>query len=184
VVSLVMDAARAQEGGAGVQLRGEELGEIVAAAVRAQEPEARGASHSIPLNSAELPVNVLCDREKLLVVLRNLLENALKYSPAGSEIEIGYRGDGQGTVWVADRGAGVPADEKQAIFEKFHRVHAPGAAEVGGSGLGLFLVRSLLEMQGGSVRVEDRLGGGSVFSCYIQAASSRSGEGELAGARA
>lgn len=93
--------------------------------------------------------------------IRNLLENAGRYGAGETSVEIGSRA-GQAEIRVNDRGPGVPAALRERIFEPFYRL--PGASERnGGVGLGLALVKSITERHGGSVRCEDRPGGGASF---------------------
>lgn len=116
---------------------------------------------------AELQLQDLAELEvpgvaKLLRrAVRNLLENARRYSHGEISLELAHV-DGQAEIRVDDRGPGVPADQRERIFEKFYRL--PGASErSGGVGLGLALVRSIAERHGGSVRCEAREGGGARF---------------------
>jgi len=93
--------------------------------------------------------------------LRNLLENARRYSPGGITVELRRSGP-QAEVWVCDRGPGVPPGQRERIFEPFYRL--PGASErAGGVGLGLALVRSIAARHHGTVHCEDRTGGGACF---------------------
>lgn len=102
------------------------------------------------------------DAEAVDNAVANLVGNAVKYSGQGIEIGVAVTGgDGVVTVEVADRGIGVPPDEREAIFEKFRR--ASNAADATGTGLGLALVKDVAVAHGGSVEVTDRDGGGSVF---------------------
>jgi two-component system sensor histidine kinase KdpD len=95
-------------------------------------------------------------------VFINLLENAIRHSPPGSEIAISAHKDKEAvTVEVADRGRGIPAGEEEKIFEKFHR--APGAAIKWGAGLGLTICRAVIKAHGGRIWAENRPGGGAVF---------------------
>jgi signal transduction histidine kinase len=104
---------------------------------------------------------VLGEDRLLRRALRNLLENARRYG--GSEIEVSIASNaGRAEVKVCDRGPGVPQAMRERIFEPFFRL--PGHAEqAGGVGLGLSLVKQIAERHGGSVRCEDRIGGGSCF---------------------
>jgi signal transduction histidine kinase len=70
-------------------------------------------------------------------------------------------------IWVADRGTGIPDEEKPRVFEQFYRVASLETRAVGGAGLGLFIVKQLVEVQGGRITIEDRPGGGSVFTITI-----------------
>ncbi len=100
----------------------------------------------------------------------NLIENAHKYSPPGERIELGaVRVGDELRFSVADRGGGVPAPERERIFEPFYR--APSAApDVGGAGLGLAIAKRLASEQAGDVRYEPREGGGSIFTLVLPAA--------------
>ena len=105
-----------------------------------------------------------------LRVLVNLIENAAKYSAAGSPIELSAEREGDELlIRVADRGIGVPPGEEQRIFEPFYR--PVGRPDSGGAGLGLSIARRMAEAQGGTVRYEPRDGGGSVFVIHLPAAS-------------
>ena len=95
-------------------------------------------------------------------VLINLLENAVKYTPAGSPITISARVDNQTIVVdVADRGPGLPPGEEARIFDKFYR--SVGAPPGGGVGLGLTICRGIVQAHGGRIWAENRPGGGAVF---------------------
>jgi signal transduction histidine kinase len=106
---------------------------------------------------------VLADRRRLDRVVANLLDNADKY--AGGAVRVGVlRRDGRARLEVDDDGPGVPADQRERIFERFARGTYAGRRGVdGGSGLGLALVAQDVQRHGGSVRVEDRPGGGARF---------------------
>jgi signal transduction histidine kinase len=116
--------------------------------------EVREGTHSDALTVRGVP-------RLLRRAIRNLLENARRYGAGETSVEIGSRG-GQAEIRVNDRGPGVPAALRDRIFEPFYRL--PGASERnGGVGLGLALVKSITERHGGSVRCEDRPGGGASF---------------------
>jgi signal transduction histidine kinase len=165
LVQMMLDASRADGPTLKVNLEDIDIKAMVRHAIEEQSPDAERAGHRLRLQLPAEPLTARCDRDKLLVVLRNLVENAVKYSPGADEVEIGLAAaDGAAKVWVADRGMGIPDAEKENIFDQFHRLNSPDTAAIGGSGLGLFIVRQLVEVQGGQVTVEDRPGGGTVFS--------------------
>jgi signal transduction histidine kinase len=114
------------------------------------------------------------DQTKVQQILTNLLSNAIKFTPEGGRITVGAKGDPRGRIefWVADTGVGIPASEKEVIFEKFRQ----GTAVLGrdnltreysGTGLGLSIVRELCKLLGGEVSVESELGKGSSFRVVI-----------------
>lgn len=104
------------------------------------------------------------DRDRLEQVLGNLLENAVKYSPEGSDITVTVQDDGSSLVTaVCDRGIGIPADELALVFERFHRGRQVSSTNYGGLGLGLYITRQIIERHGGSIWVESREGQGTTF---------------------
>jgi PAS domain S-box-containing protein len=104
------------------------------------------------------------DPERLREVLSNLVSNAVKYSPEGGTVWIGGRIDQTGvTVYVADQGIGIPAEEQGRIFDRFHRVDSGLHRRTEGAGLGLYLVKAIVEAHGGRVWVESAPGRGSIF---------------------
>ncbi|CAN5898839.1 sensor histidine kinase KdpD [soil metagenome] len=109
-----------------------------------------------------------CDAALAEQVLINLLENATKYSPPGSAIEVAARGEGgMIEIEVSDRGPGIPPADAERVFEKFYRVHE---GEGGGVGLGLTICRGIVEAHGGTIRVLQRPGGGATFRFTLPAA--------------
>jgi two-component system sensor histidine kinase KdpD len=92
----------------------------------------------------------------------NLVENALKYSPAGTPLRVAaLEEDGFVSLTVSDRGPGIPSGEEERIFEKFYRAVRGGGP--GGVGLGLAICRAIVRAHGGRIRAENRAGGGAVF---------------------
>jgi signal transduction histidine kinase len=105
-----------------------------------------------------------CDESRLRQVLVNLVENAIKYSPDGGEVAVTLaEGAGRARIEVSDRGLGVPQAERERIFEKFYRLDPALRRGVGGTGLGLYISRELVERMHGRLWVEPRPGGGSTF---------------------
>jgi len=101
-------------------------------------------------------------------VLANLIDNAIKYSPGGGNIEVRVRRNGAtGEIAVADSGLGIPVHEQQRIFEKFYRLDPSMTKGVGGSGLGLYISRELVRQMGGQLTVASRYGSGSTFTVTL-----------------
>lgn len=107
---------------------------------------------------------VKADSERLREVITNLIDNAIKYTNQGS-IDVSLDGNkSQVTVKIHDTGMGIPAEEQKHLFEKFYRVNNSATREQGGTGLGLYIARSLIEMYGGKIWVESEVGKGSTFA--------------------
>jgi signal transduction histidine kinase len=109
-------------------------------------------------------------------VLANLVDNAVKYSPAGGTVTVAVRRqDDRVEISVADEGIGIPEAEQERIFRKFYRADYAGVrAGSGGTGLGLFIVRGLITAMGGRIWVRSREGEGSSFTFELPASASRS----------
>jgi two-component system sensor histidine kinase KdpD len=105
-------------------------------------------------------------------VLVNLLENAAKYSPTGTPIDLtAFANDTFLTVEVADRGPGLPESELDRVFEKFYR--APNSSGRPGAGLGLAICRGIVELHGGQIEAENRPGGGAAFRFTLPLAATQ-----------
>lgn len=108
--------------------------------------------------------HVYADQDRLEQILNNLISNAIKYSPAGGTITINSRINGK--EWIAsvsDQGTGIPKEQLAFLFERFHRVESKLTRHVSGTGLGLFITRSLVEAHGGQIWVESEIGHGTTF---------------------
>ena len=113
---------------------------------------------------------IVCDENKLRQVLTNLIDNAVKYSPDGGQVEIRLAAeDGECLIQVADEGLGIPSSELERIFEKFYRLDPQQTRGVGGSGLGLYICRELVERMNGRIEVDSEPGRGSRFTVALPA---------------
>lgn len=117
--------------------------------------------------SADLPA-VQADKSGLTAVIQNLLENAVKYSPEGAPIHLAAdRTNGRLRLRVADQGIGIPDAEKTAVFEKFYRVGNEDTRRATGTGLGLYIVKQVVQAHGGTISVVDNKPQGTVFVVEI-----------------
>jgi signal transduction histidine kinase len=140
---------------------GELLREVVAAADLAQD-EVRVTAEV----NGTLP-RIRGDRNRLHQIVQNLVDNAVKYSPAGAEVRVtAETDDGHVRVAVSDMGPGIPLDDQKRIFEKFGRATVEGGTKPG-TGLGLFIARSIAEAHGGSLEVDSTRARGSVFTLEL-----------------
>jgi PAS domain S-box-containing protein len=118
--------------------------------------------------SADSSESIVCDQNKLRQVLANLVDNAIKYSPGGGEVEVRLAAQNASCVIeVVDHGLGIPSGERERIFEKFYRLDPQQTKGVGGSGLGLYICRELVERMNGRLSVESQPGEGSRFTLTL-----------------
>jgi signal transduction histidine kinase len=162
LVADVLDTSRIEAGTFSYRFGDVDVGALVrdaVAGVELMQDEVRVTADVL----GELP-HVRGDRDRLQQVLTNLLDNAIKYSPAGEEVNVSaYRQDSRLHIEVADHGPGVPADQRGLIFEKFGRGTTAGSPGTPGTGLGLFIARSIAVAHGGSLELVPNRGKGSTF---------------------
>lgn len=122
------------------------------------------ADHTFRFQLDDTLPSVIGDSDKLIQVVTNLLTNAVKYSPAGGEILLSsYLEGNMAHVQVQDQGLGIPPDALERVFERYNRVEADSTRYIKGTGLGLPIVREIVEMHGGKAWVESVQGKGSTF---------------------
>jgi PAS domain S-box-containing protein len=128
-----------------------------------QQTGASKAQLRITFNSQG--VNVWADPDRVLQTLTNLISNAIKFSPPGSEIHLRSRrvDANEAEIQVRDSGRGIPEDKLESIFERFHQVDASDSRTMGGTGLGLAICRSIVKQHGGRIWATSILGKGSTF---------------------
>ncbi len=144
---------------------------LVCEAVEAMESLVHNKSQIIRYKVPDRLPNVLVDQDMIRRVVTNLLENASKYSPQGSKIEVGARQEGdQIQVWVKDNGSGIPASEHERIFDKFTRLKTENAPK--GLGLGLAYCRLAIQAHGGNIWVDSEVGAGSRFTFSLPSVQS------------
>jgi len=143
---------------------------MVAQAV--EQVRAAAEAHGVELDVAEVPkrITVPGDRRQLVSAIYNLLDNAVKYSEAGSSVHLRCATNGNSVeIAVQDHGIGIPSRDYERIFERFYRVDRARSRETGGTGLGLAIVRHVATNHGGKVAVTSREGEGSIFVLRLPA---------------
>ncbi len=169
-VQQVLVVARA-EGAQKARFESVDLAAVIGECIDELEQRHESAEHSVALR-VDGPGFVWGSREELVVIFRNLLANAIKYSSPGSRTEVSVepRGEDRVRVAIADRGIGIDRTELRKIFRRFYRA-GRDVQQAAGLGLGLFIVRQLVKRQGGRVDAESEgRGQGSLFSVTLRTA--------------
>ena len=150
----LLDIAEAEAGSPRAQLAPLDLAAFARDLADLYEPVAEEKGLSLTLDAGRAPVEVRGDRHMLSRAIANLVENALKYTPAGGTVRVAVTPDGaMARLTVADNGPGIPAEERERVFDRFYRLEASRTTE--GNGLGLSLARAVVRLHGGTITLED-----------------------------
>ncbi|MHC1575293.1 MAG: ATP-binding protein [Candidatus Methanogasteraceae archaeon] len=164
LVSDLLDISRIETGNLKLNLESLNLYDIIRESVDSMKDIAD--KKGIPIHAdigGELP-EITGDHDRLVQVFVNLIGNALKFTETGGEIRIqAQMAGGHPEIKVIDTGIGIPVEELDQIFDKFHQVDSGLTREVGGSGLGLAICKGIIEGHGGTIRAESEFGNGSTF---------------------
>jgi two-component system sensor histidine kinase KdpD len=160
LVGNLLDMTRLEAGALALHVQPCDVQDVIGAALNQMGNRVQGRAVQVNV-PAGLPL-VQLDFVPVVQVLVNLLDNALRYSPAQQPVEVNVRrADRRMEIEVADRGIGVPPDDLERIFDRFYRLQRPG--DVGGTGLGLSICRGIVEAHSGTIRALNRQGGGASF---------------------
>ena len=155
------------EGKIKVEIEACDIGKVLRKVCMRQQEVSK--DHVISCNLADLPATIQADFGSLDRVFTNLLSNAVKYAPDAPDIEVMARTEFDAVVVeVRDRGLGIDEGDLPSMFERFFR--AKTSTGIAGTGIGLNLVKSLVEMHGGTVNVESKKGEGSTFTIRLPVA--------------
>jgi PAS domain S-box-containing protein len=173
----LLDVTRLEADGLSIEPARVSAGAIVCEAVENQLPTAASACLDIRVDVARDLPDVWADRERLLQVLENLIGNSIKFTESGGRIAVGAESmDGEDLFWVSDTGRGIDSDDLPHVFDRFWQSKRSGRR---GTGLGLPIVKGLVEAHGGRVWVESAPGCGSTFRFTIPT-TPRSGQRAVA----
>jgi signal transduction histidine kinase len=168
LVEALLDFQRFEAGAAVYHFERLEIGEFLKSIVADFQPRVAAAGYNIELNGPQSPVYVQADREALFRAIWNLLDNAVKYSPENHTVWVEASVDrNHVSVAVQDRGLGIPVKEQHEIFEKFVRGADSKSRRIKGTGIGLAMVRHIVQAHGGEILLASRPGEGSRFTIVI-----------------
>ncbi len=174
LVNDILDISRIETGRMHLNIEALDLGELISQVVESFREQYREKGLTLEWEESEgLPL-VRGDAARVTQVLSNLIANAWRYTPEGGQTAIAAQPvDGFLQVDIADTGIGISSDEVGRIFDRFYRSDHPIVQEAEGTGLGLSIVKMFVEMLGGEIWVESRLGAGSTFSFTLPLASTK-----------
>ena len=172
LVAQMLDAARLEDGRLALQRERLDLRTLAAEAVQVVRPVA-GTTNALSLETPAAEVMIFGDGDRIVTIISNLLENAVKYSPDGGKIRcVVSVADGMAHLEVVDQGVGIAASDLPRLFNRFERIDNPKTSFVSGTGIGLYLSRELARQHGGDILVESQPGRGSTFTLALPLALS------------
>ncbi|MBK9266475.1 MAG: HAMP domain-containing histidine kinase [Polyangiaceae bacterium] len=161
----LLDVARMEAGRFSIERAGVSTAHLLFECVDSQKPLASEASLDLVLEAAPGLPRIWADRDRLLQVFENLIGNALKFTEPGGRITVGAEPrKGEVLFWVADTGAGIPADDLPHVFDRFWQTRKPNRR---GAGLGLAVVKGIVEAHGGRITADSAPERGSKFTFTI-----------------
>lgn len=164
----MLSLARIESGAATLELAHVPLERVITDCLAACETRAEAAQIQLKQEVCPESIVALADEESLLLILSNLVDNAIKYTPSGGEISVRcQQASAEVIIEVSDTGIGIAHMHHERLFERFYRVDKARSRELGGTGLGLSIVKHLCQAMGGGVSVESELGQGSTFQVRI-----------------
>ena len=170
MIDEMLDLDRMESGRMTVHAERMDLNSVVEEVVDRVRPNAPNHTLTLDLQS-DLP-QIQADRDRITQVASNLLNNAVKYSPTGGRITVTTRAEGDHLrLDVRDEGLGIPPEALETIFERYSRVDSQATKDIPGTGLGLPIVRQIVQLHGGKVWAESELGRGSVFHVVLPLAA-------------
>jgi len=170
LVDDLMSLSRLESHAVAIELAPVRLDTLAEEAVGRMLPQAERRRIALRATALESAI-VLADRDRILQVLTNLLDNAIKFTPEGGTVDVAVRrSHGGAEVEVSDSGRGIPDDVLPRIFDRFYRVERSRSREEGGTGLGLSIAKHIVDAHGGQISVRSRVGGGSVFTVRLPGA--------------
>ncbi len=179
LINDILDLATVEAGHMSLETGPFDLRALLDSVLALGRERARQENLTIKLDCPDDIGSVEADERRIKQVMFKLLSNAIKFTPAGGDITVGALREGESVLlWVKDTGVGIAADERDRVFEKFHKGKGPDRH--GGAGLGLSLVKSFIELHGGSVELESSPRQGTRITCRLPVRPALQAEGTAA----
>jgi signal transduction histidine kinase len=167
LINTVLDIAKIESGQFELNFSEYALSSMIETVRVATESLAEGKKLALKTDVAKGLPHGLGDEQRLTQVLLNLVGNAIKFTDTGEVLIMARAANGRFTVAVSDTGPGIPPEERDKVFEKFHQIDNSSTRTKGGTGLGLAIAKDIVEMHGGRIWVESILGQGATFSIEV-----------------
>ena len=165
----LLDVMRLESGHLAIDRQPVDVGDLVAEALEAAQQAASDGSIDLRLDAAEEDLLLLADRDRLLQVLDNLLGNAIKFTAPGGRVTVGVASQGgEALIRVTDTGPGIPVEDQPHLFDRFWQARKTDRR---GAGLGLHIVKGIVDSHGGRVWVESQVGAGATFHVAVPIAA-------------
>jgi signal transduction histidine kinase len=174
LIDQMLETARLEDSRLQLALEPIDLGELVRTAGATMKMLA-GPQHPLRVQVPSQAVPVMIDGPRVMTILTNLIDNAIKYSPDGGEVRVRLAANGEvARIEVSDKGLGIDPADLPRLFTRFGRLVTSDNSHIPGTGLGLYLARELTRMHGGDIRVRSAVGRGSTFTVELPLAEVRS----------
>lgn len=168
LIDSILSFSHLERGSNPMEFKALDAREPLATAIEALQPMAEAKKVSLQIGAGNADILIEADLELLKQLILHLGGNAIKFTAPGGEVRIHAEADGEGLVLtVADTGIGIPEDQLDRVFERFYQVDQSLVRRFGGTGLGLALCKSIVEVHGGSLEVQSTVGEGSTFTVRL-----------------
>jgi PAS domain S-box-containing protein len=168
IINDILKVAAAESGDMVLRYERVELRELIQSVVDEQQPKAAKSKQTLLFKRPERPIYALVDASAFRMVIENLIDNATKYTHPGKTIEVSLTSDGEDTtISIRDEGIGIRKSDLSRLFTKFVRLESALTVSAGGTGLGLYWVKKVLELHDAKITVSSQIGEGTTFSIIL-----------------
>jgi two-component system phosphate regulon sensor histidine kinase PhoR len=168
LINTVLDFSRIERGDKQYQLKQTNISNVVHSALNALEQHLQERGFKVQTDIGE-NVTILADPDAIEQAIINLINNSIKYSHKKKEVSVQMWEESEFVyIQVADKGFGIHESDQEHIFDKFYRAHAGHERDTGGAGLGLTVVKNIVEAHQGKIKVESQVGEGTIFTIELQ----------------